>query len=171
MLLLAACSSGGADDGAAQEASSDTSDQGSDEATALSITVVDESALPDWQPPPWEAFDVELAPVTIREQITAVGESDSGTTPLGSSCDQLLADFPELTGCEEFVDEYPEAGTYVDIGQLSADGMLTIDSPEVASELRIEATDPQDELCSWFGIESIEPGQSTVVVPVALACA
>lgn len=173
---LMSCASDEPDDDVAQlpveQTATPVATQPDDDSGHLRIVVGDESDIPDWRPPPWEQFVVELAPVTIREQTTAVGEGGAdGATPLGASCEQLLADFPELTGCQEYTDEFPEEGIFVDIGRLDPDGTMTIESPPVASALRIEAIDPTDELCSWFGYLQLEPNQPTATVEISLACA
>lgn len=148
-----------------------TTAEGRDDGTALlTITATDDYGGPGG-PPPWDQFAVELAPVTWVEQTTAVGEGvANGATPLGASCDQLLADFPDLTGCQEYVDRYPQTGTFVDVGQLDPDGTMTIPLTTAPGDLRIHVVDPNDSYCDWYGSEKVEPNQTEVVIGVGLGC-
>lgn len=162
------------------ETTSASHDDGSSELTiaidddgSSKLTIAIDNSFDDetWQPPPWEQFTVKLAPVTWTDQVTAVGDVGDRNALLGDSCDQLLADHPEVNSCEEHSTRRAETGTYTEVGKLSADGTMTIVSPDRASALTIQAPHPTDDHCGWFGYEEIEPGQIEVVVALGLSCA
>ena len=121
--------------------------------------------------PPWDDFVVQLGVVAEEEQVVAIGDTAEGDVLLGSSCDELLAEFPEVTDCVEEIDRFSSVTNEVDIGPLNADGTLTIAAPEVDSQLTVEGVNTFDDLCSFFGNASLSAGQASVIILVEEACA
>jgi len=174
VMLLAACnnSSGATEQGPAQsEAPADnaggveTTEPGPGE---LLIEVQHEGGR---GVPLWEDFVVNLGVATFEEQVIAIGDTPDGGALLGSSCDELVAEFPEVTECVEEIDRFSRVTDEIDIGPLNADGMLTIAAPEVDSQLTVEGVNTFDDLCSFFGSASLSVGQTSVVILVDEACA
>ena len=163
-LLVAACASS-----VVVDASQGTDDGADPAATELMIEVQQDVVEGI---PPWEEFRVELGQSVTAEQVTAVGDPlDDGSVLLGSSCEELLADNPALTGCVEEVDEFSEVQNNVDIGPLDSDGTLVTSSPEVDSELSIFAVSTTDDSCAFTGRASLSAGQTSAVVLLELECA
>ena len=160
-LLTVACGS------AAVTATSEGTDAPA-EATGLTISL--ESDFTSGFPP-FEDFEVELAPTMLLEEVTAVGEMDDGLTLLGSNCEDLLAEYPELADCFEETNTFRGAGEGVDVGRLDADGILTIPSPDADSRLRVTGPYRDDDLCSLTGSVDVAAGQTEVVVQIGLECA
>lgn len=159
-VLAASCSSSDAEP-------SSTTAQG---ASGAELTITAES---DGGSPAWEDFVVEVAPVVLVEQITAIGDPDeNGNVPLGTSCNELLVNFPDLTGCREEVGEAIfEQLDPVEAGTLGADGTLTIPAPTTEANVTVFAVSPEDELCTFSGLVSFRPDQTEVTVFVDESCA
>ncbi len=161
-VIAASCSSGTAESAASGEVSDPDTAAGE-----LTITAQSDRSLP-----PWGDFEVEVTPIVLVEQITAVGDPDeNGNVPFGSSCNELLANFPDLTGCREEVgDSIFEEGIPEQVGPFETDGTVTIPSPETESNIRVFAVSPADELCAFSGLASFRPGQTDVTVFVEEEC-
>ena len=116
---------------------------------------------------------MEVAPIVLVEQITAIGDPDeNGNVPIGTSCNELLVNFPDLTGCREEVGEAIFEGLDpVEVGSLGADGTLTIPAPDTDANVTVFAVSPEDELCAFSGLASFRPEQTEVTVFVDESCA
>ena len=130
------------------------------------------TAQSDGASPPWEDFVVEVAPIVLVEQITAIGDPDEdGNVPIGTSCNELLVNFPDLTGCREEVGEAIfEQLDPVEAGTLGADGTLTIPAPTTEANVTVFAVNPEDEQCAFSGLTSFRPEQTEVTVFVDESC-
>ena len=163
-VVLASC--GGS---AAVESAEDP--ETSTEPPASELTVMFESEWPVNHVPPWEDFEVGFSEVTFREVVTAAADMPDGLTLLGDSCEQLQADYPEISECVEDVSRVRDTGPEINPGSLSPDGTLTIPAPDVAIQLSISATNLTDDACFFDAFVEITPGQSDLVVPIEEACA
>ena len=122
--------------------------------------------------PPWEDFDVTVAAIAFDSRVEAIGELPDGVTSLiGSSCDDLLDDAPEIVECTEETVTFPVRGTEVRLGRLNPDGTLTIPMPDVDSDVSILGISEIDNLCFWSGFATVSPGQTTTAIRVDEACA
>lgn len=114
--------------------------------------------------PPFDEFDIELAPVVSFEEVSAVGKLNDTDNLIGSNCDELLAMYPEIIECEEFTDISERTGEGVDIGPLNSDGTVTVPALETDSRVRVEALTLFDELCSMSSFADVSPGQTEVTI-------
>ena len=148
--------------------SSDSADEGL-ESGGLQISV---TADGDVGRPPWEDFDVTVAAIAFDSTVEAIGELPDGVTSLiGTSCDELLDEAPEIVECTEETVTFPVRGTEQRVGRLNPDGTLNIPMPDVESDVSILGIIEIDNLCFWSGFVTVSPGETTAVVQIAEACA
>ena len=74
--------------------------------------------------PPWEGFVVRLGEIIDEERIIAIGDTVDGNVLLGSSCEELVVESPEVTDCVEEIDRLTRVINEVVVGPPSSDCLL-----------------------------------------------